>query len=73
MSNYPIYLFIVIYLDWAGQLQFNMYSTLAPSILKYIGGVNYRLWQREVKICDISHYMNIYCYSFGEVQIMISM
>ncbi len=29
-----IYLFIVIYLDWVGQLQFNMYSTLTPSILK---------------------------------------
>ncbi len=28
------YLFIVIYLDWVGQLQFNMFSTLAPSILK---------------------------------------
>ncbi len=29
-----IYLFIVIYLDWVGQLQFDMYSTLAPKILK---------------------------------------
>ncbi len=28
-----IYLFIVIYLDWVGPLQFNMYSTLAPVIL----------------------------------------
>ncbi len=28
------YLFIVIYLDWVGQLQFNMFSTLVPSILK---------------------------------------
>ncbi len=27
-------LFIVIPLDWVGQLQFNVYSTLAPSILK---------------------------------------
>ena len=30
-------LFIVIYLDWVGQLQFNMYATLAPTILKNLG------------------------------------
>ena len=33
-ARLQVYLFIVIYLDWVGKLQHNMYFILAPGILK---------------------------------------